>query len=182
MKLLLSILFFTQQIFASNIYSRPLPGTVVMMATTSCPASSLQADGSSLLRTTYAQLFSAIGTTYGAVDGTHFTLPNTKGVFVRGKGSQVIGGNTYAGTQGTSLPDTTKKNGLSLNDPGHHHTYTRVNATGGAGAGIYADSANGGLTNNFNLYMDNAFTGVTINTGDSETSPANITLIYCIWY
>ena len=33
-------------------------------------------DGRSLLRTDYPSLFSAIGTTWGAVDSTHFNIPN----------------------------------------------------------------------------------------------------------
>jgi microcystin-dependent protein len=36
-------------------------------------------NGRSLLRATYPVLFSVIGTAYGSVDGTHFTLPNLGG-------------------------------------------------------------------------------------------------------
>jgi len=43
----------------------------------------LERDGSSLLRTDYSELFSAIGTMYGAVDGTHFNLPDDRGLFPR---------------------------------------------------------------------------------------------------
>lgn len=40
----------------------------------------LIADGRSLLRTgTYSRLFTAIGTLYGAADGTHFNLPDLRG-------------------------------------------------------------------------------------------------------
>ena len=38
----------------------------------------LECDGSSLLRADYPDLFAAIGTIHGNVDGTHFTLPNWK--------------------------------------------------------------------------------------------------------
>jgi len=40
------------------------------------PAGWLVCDGTSLLRASYPSLFAAIGTTYGAVDGTHFNLPD----------------------------------------------------------------------------------------------------------
>ncbi len=42
-------------------------------------AGRLICDGSSLLRTDYAALFAAIGTTYGSADGTHFNVPNLIG-------------------------------------------------------------------------------------------------------
>ena len=40
------------------------------------PTGYLLCDGSSLLRASYPALFSAIGTTHGAADGTHFSLPD----------------------------------------------------------------------------------------------------------
>ena len=42
---------------------------------TSAPTGWLACNGASLLRASYPALFTAIGTTFGAVDGTHFTLP-----------------------------------------------------------------------------------------------------------
>lgn len=47
----------------------------------------LLCDGSSLLRTDYPDLFAIIGTTYGAVDGSHFTLPDLQGRSQIGAGS-----------------------------------------------------------------------------------------------
>lgn len=40
--------------------------------------------GQSLLRSAYPRLFAAIGTTYGATDSTHFSLPNLKGRVIVG--------------------------------------------------------------------------------------------------
>ena len=40
------------------------------------PAGYLLCNGASLLRSSYAALFSAVGTIYGAADGTHFNLPD----------------------------------------------------------------------------------------------------------
>lgn len=54
-------------------------GSVVMWPAPVAPPGWLLCDGSSLLRATYRDLFNTIGTTYGAVDGTHFNLPNLKG-------------------------------------------------------------------------------------------------------
>jgi len=45
----------------------------------------LYCDGSPVSRSTYADLFAAIGTTYGVGDGsTTFNLPDFRGVFLRG--------------------------------------------------------------------------------------------------
>jgi microcystin-dependent protein len=48
------------------------------------PANWLLCDGSSLSRTTYASLFSAIGTIYGYVDSSHFNLPDLRDKFIVG--------------------------------------------------------------------------------------------------
>ena len=43
----------------------------------------IECDGSSLLRTEYPDLFAVIGVTYGNADGTHFNLPDMRGLFKR---------------------------------------------------------------------------------------------------
>ncbi len=43
------------------------------------PAKWLACDGSSKLRASYPALFAVIGTVWGSVDGTHFTLPDLRG-------------------------------------------------------------------------------------------------------
>ena len=40
------------------------------------PAGYLLCNGASLLRSTYTSLYAAIGTVYGAADGSHFNLPD----------------------------------------------------------------------------------------------------------
>jgi microcystin-dependent protein len=56
------------------------PGTSISGYWTSAPAGYLAEDGSAVSRTTYATLFSLIGTTYGAGDGsTTFNLPDSRG-------------------------------------------------------------------------------------------------------
>jgi len=54
---------------------------------TSPDARWLFCDGSSLLRVDYPDLFGTIGTIYGAVDSTHFNLPDLRGRTVVGSGS-----------------------------------------------------------------------------------------------
>ena len=52
---------------------------------TTIPPGYLECDGSAISRTTYANLFAVIGTTYGVGDGsTTFNLPDYRGEFLRG--------------------------------------------------------------------------------------------------
>lgn len=61
------------------------PGKVSAFACVAVPAGWLFCDGSAVSRTTYAALFAAIGTAYGAGDGVNtFNLPNLQGEFIRG--------------------------------------------------------------------------------------------------
>nr|WP_329760960.1 phage tail protein [Stenotrophomonas geniculata] len=53
-----------------------IPGQVIMFAGKTAPAGTLLCNGAAVSRTTYAELFAAIGTLYGAGDGkTTFNLP-----------------------------------------------------------------------------------------------------------
>ena len=53
------------------------PGEIIIWGAPTPPAGYLICDGAAVLRTTYARLFNAIGTTWGAGDGnTTFNLPN----------------------------------------------------------------------------------------------------------
>lgn len=54
-------------------------GIIVPYAKSDQPAGWLRCDGASYLRATYAILFSAIGTAFGMVDGTHFNVPDLRG-------------------------------------------------------------------------------------------------------
>ncbi|MEG5833968.1 phage tail protein [Enterobacter kobei] len=60
-------------------------GMLAAFAANSAPTGWLAADGSAVSRTTYARLFSRIGTIYGSGNGTTtFNLPDGRGVFLRG--------------------------------------------------------------------------------------------------
>jgi microcystin-dependent protein len=70
----------TPAINAGNIV-----GEVCFFGMTTAPAGFLKANGAAVSRTTYADLFAAIGTTYGTGDGsTTFNLPDMRGEFPRG--------------------------------------------------------------------------------------------------
>lgn len=83
------------------------PGHVAYSARATAPTGWLVANGALVSRTTYAGLFAAIGTTYGAGDGsTTFALPDLRGEFIRaldlGRGVDV--GRTLGSAQGAFMP------------------------------------------------------------------------------
>lgn len=54
-------------------------GDIKPTGRSSAPTGWLLCNGASLLRSEYGTLFSAIGTSFGSADGTHFTLPDLTG-------------------------------------------------------------------------------------------------------
>lgn len=71
----------------SLVESQSLPflvGQVGFFGMINAPIGFLKCNGAAVSRTTYAALFAAIGTTYGAGDGsTTFNLPDLRGEFLR---------------------------------------------------------------------------------------------------
>ena len=62
-----------------------MTGTVLPFAGATAPDGWLLCHGQTFSRTTYSNLFSKIGTVFGAGDGsTTFTLPDIRGEFIRG--------------------------------------------------------------------------------------------------
>jgi len=55
-----------------------------MWAATTPPTGWLICNGQSISRTTYASLFGVLSTLYGSVDANSFSLPDYRGVFLRG--------------------------------------------------------------------------------------------------
>ncbi|MGJ4748600.1 phage tail protein, partial [Leptospira sp. SA-E8] len=85
-------------------------GAVMSFAGNTCPSGWLNAAGSTESRTTYPTLFTYIGTTYGAGDGsTTFKLPDLRGEFVRGvdNGRGVDSGRTLGSSQLDALQNIT---------------------------------------------------------------------------
>ena len=70
-------------------------GTVLDYAGSTVPAGYLECDGSAVSRTAYAELFAAIGTAWGAGDGsTTFNVPDMRGRAAIGAGTGTAGGAT----------------------------------------------------------------------------------------
>lgn len=94
--------------FDNKIEQAAPSGTVAYFAGRNAPAGWLKANGAAVSRTTYAALFAAIGTTYGAGDGhTTFNLPDFRGEFLRGwdDGRNIDRGRALGSAQNQSMSD-----------------------------------------------------------------------------
>ena len=100
-------------------------------------------DGSEVSRTTYADLFNVIGTSYGAGDGsTTFNLPNKRGRVSVGLDSSQTEFNTI-GKKGGEKTHQLKVEEL----PSHAHTVKGTVGSGGYAEGVsFGNSANRGYT------------------------------------
>lgn len=81
-------------------------GQVAFFAMNAVPAGWLKCNGSALSRITYADLYAAIGTLYGAGDGSNtFNIPDLRGEFLRGfdDGRGIDSGRTIGSWQRGSL-------------------------------------------------------------------------------
>ena len=143
-------------------------GAVMSFAMNSAPAGWLAADGTEYAKTgTYAALFAAISTTYGETNGSgaagtsHFRVPDLRGYFVRGSGTN--SDSTEAGAFGAKQADELKS---------HTHTvHTKFLASlPVAGTGVLSDG-------NGSSQQATPNTGAT---GGTETRPKNIAMLYCI--
>ena len=77
-----------KQLLEAQIQKAVPAGTVIAFAANSAPEGYLLCNGAAVSRTTYADLFAVIGTTYGEGDGsTTFSLPNLTDKFIQGSGT-----------------------------------------------------------------------------------------------
>ena len=75
-------------------------GAVFYIASTTIPSGYLVCDGSAIDRTTYSKLFSVIGTSFGAGNGsTTFNIPDLRAKFIRSSGTSDGYSATFAVTQ-----------------------------------------------------------------------------------
>lgn len=144
-------------------------GMVFFSALNFVPVGYLACNGAAVSRSAYANLFAAIGTTYGVGDGiTTFNVPDLRGEFIRGfdAGRGVDSGRVFASAQGHQFQD-------------HYHAGPSSDqfVTSNAGAGAGGPLAGGGsFKYNLTATSGNAAFG---NYG-SETRPRNVALLAII--
>jgi microcystin-dependent protein len=124
-------------------------GIIKAFGGSTAPAGHLLCNGAAVSRTTYADLFAAIGTFYGAGDGTTtFNLPNPKGRFLLGKADAGTG--STLGATGGALDHVHSVKA-------HHHGM-------GAGADLNITASGSGTTS-----IENAGHTHSGNTGTEST-------------
>jgi microcystin-dependent protein len=119
-------------------------GTVVAFAGSSAPEGWLMCDGSAVSRSTYANLWVTLSSTYGNGDGaTTFNLPNAKGRSVVGAGTgSGLTARTVADTGGAeSVTLTGAQSGTSAHGHGNN-----ISASTGTVSADHAHNANHGHT------------------------------------
>jgi microcystin-dependent protein len=168
-------------------YYGALVGEVKAYAGSSAPNGYLLCDGTAVSRTTYANLFTVIGTTYGAGDGsTTFNVPNLKGRVVLCVGDSGTAGHTNhalasSGGEEAHTLTTNEIPSHTHNGPNHSHSYGDTTGTtlvvqSGSGATVVNQAGN-------TLLTGAAGTGATTSTGGSvghNTLPPYLTLNYII--
>jgi microcystin-dependent protein len=163
-------------------------GAVMPFAMNTAPSGWLAANGSAVSRTTYAALFAAIGTTYGAGDGsTTFTLPDLRGYFVRGSGtnSDGVAAGTFGAKQEDRVISHTHSGTTGDDSPDHTHGYTNYppnrRAVPTSGTDTMGDTATAQASVGANTRHQHPFTTVSQSpAGTTETRPRNIAMLYCI--
>lgn len=157
-------------------------GIIAPFAGTSAPTGWLSCDGAAVSRSTYAALFAAIGTTWGVGDGsTTFNVPDLRGMFLRGTGTNATGSSSGAvgPSVGAYAADTYLNHSHGITDLGHTHSFGNFyNVTGGG-----SPTNNGSSGGPTSYTTGSSPTGITVNTsttGGTETKPKNYGVLYII--
>lgn len=134
-------------------------GSVIFVAAITAPYAYMKCNGAAVSRTTYAELFAKIGTTFGTGDGsTTFNVPDLRGEFLRGWDDSrgVDSGRSFGSAQADDFKS-------------HTHTITsHVNPNGSSSAWTTTSTALGGSS------------PAMSSVGGTETRPRNIALLACI--
>jgi microcystin-dependent protein len=135
---------------AAAIGASAPPGSMLLYGGSTAPSGYLLCDGSSVSRTSYSNLFAAIGVAFGTGDGvTTFNLPDLRGRAPIGSGTgvgltpRVLGTHGGEETHVLTIPElashTHTDTGHIHTDAGHTHppaVTTSFLVTNGAGAGL----------------------------------------------
>lgn len=157
---------------AINALQLEVTGAIKQYAGTTSPTGYLLCDGTAISRTTYAALYTVVGTSFGAGDGsTTFNIPDLRGRLPLGKdnmggtaASRVTSAST-GGSNATILGGTggAQTHTLSTAEmPSHTHTYTAPNTptafttSGGGASGVttVATSTNSGSAGSGNAHSN----------------------------
>lgn len=159
-----------KRIAGGTLYADAPLGTILPFGGTSAPAGWMLCQGQALSRTTYAKLFAIIGTAFGTGDGsTTFNIPDLRGEFLRGAGTNSHSGQGSGGAVGA------------------HQNATEIGNTYGIGAGTLGWTVSDNTIQNADKMISGTVQGLT---GDSQratignakflTRPTNTSVNYII--
>lgn len=107
---------------SSSSSSSVAAGAMMQFGMVNIPDGWLPCDGSAILRATYPALFTAIGVTWGAGNGsTTFNVPDMRGYYTRGFGVNGDGTSSGAFAQRVVASVLQHNHGVTIHDPGHNH-------------------------------------------------------------
>jgi len=151
------------------------PGAVMSFAMSAAPIGWLPCDGAAISRTTFAPLFSAVRTAFGAGNGsTTFNVPDLRGEFIRGwSAGRDVGGQSaraFGSAEGDAIRNITGWGGATV-------------TWGSNGAFSHESGANrpGLAAGGFGL-GDIIFRASRQVPTAEDNRPRNIALLYCIKY
>ena len=158
-------------------------GAVMYFAGQTAPTGWLKANGAAVSRTTYAALFAAIGTIYGAGDGrSTFNLPDLRAEFVRGwdDGRGIDSGRAFGSAQSDAIRNI-KGSLEALYGSQRYTLYTKAE-------GAFTTDSDDGANTTFRSSTDDHAhrqkrvvfdASRSVPTAD-ENRPRNIALLACI--
>lgn len=157
-------------------------GMVAMFAMSSAPSGWLKANGAAVSRTTYSALFTAIGTTFGAGDGsTTFNLPDMRGYFPRAwdDGAGRDSGRVFGSTQTDAIRNIVGYLSRVGNQPASPYGASFSGALYAAAKANCGGGGGGGTANNCG---DLGFDASRSVPTAGENRPINLALLACIKY
>jgi len=166
-------------------------GAIIIFPTDNPPTGFLECDGSAISRTTYSNLFSAIGTTYGNGNGsTTFNIPDYRGYFLRAADHGAGRDPDASSRNNRGDGNTGDKVGTKQdhdNEEHFHHIATNPGnqaAPGSIGANNSMEKTPNTTSAAHEYHLSGVNTiptlGKTSPVGGSETRPKNINVLYCI--
>ena len=152
-----------------NALSLTPAGAVMPFAMSTVPSGWLECNGAAVSRSTYSALFSAIGTTYGAGDGSStFKVPDMRGEFPRG----------WDNSRGI---DSGRDIGTNQDHALENHIHPLKGNAGGAIQILFGQSpVIAGIGSGGSFGTSSSTMGNPTGNAAAETRPRNVALMYCI--
>lgn len=175
----------TEMINAGTLLVGGIPtATIVPWSKSSVPSGFLECNGAAVSRSTYSDLFSAIGTTYGAGDGSStFTLPDLQDNVAIGKsGTKALASTGGANTVASSGSVSGTVGGTALTTaqlPSHTHNPVSVTINKNIGSQVGENEpgqtgiASVRISNNASAPLTGTGTAANAGSGDTHTHSLN---------